>query len=353
MAEQTRGDGACGSARFAASKSDVGRPAVERLRQLVGQPLGRLERPPAPDAPHRVGRHRGVPDEREPGAARPPGRVRHLELAEDLRDPLAGRQIGRFGSPRKYASKFASRSRLNHDSRSLVWNVAIKRDPVVLRKRVGDVGVEQPQHASSRRSERQVSVVREIAEATVPHHPSLLARQLGDPRVAAVRRDDHPSRDLTFAPLAVDDPHARRPCARAEQGLGRLPEQSAPRPAPLPRARAPSDRASPAGCRTRSAGRRSRRPVADGSTRTESRARHRCERRRPPRSARPARAARSPALRSADEVRADRLVRRRVRPLLQQSDARPCPPEQRRRSAPGEARAHHHHVVIRRHGSTP
>ena len=268
-------------------------------RQLIGQPLGRLERPPAADAPNRVGRHRRVPDEREPGAARPPGRVRHVELAEDLRDPLAARQIGRVRETAEVRLEVRLEIALEPRLAVLGLERRHQRDPVVLRKRVGDVGVEQPHHHRVAGHERQVAVVREIAEAVVSHDPGLRRGQLADPRIPAVGGDDDPRRDVALAPLAVDRPHARRPAARAEQGVHGLSQQS-PRPRePRTPARAPSGRASRAGCRSRSGDRRTPRPAGDGSTRTESRAPRRCERRRRPRSARPARAARSPALRSA------------------------------------------------------
>ena len=329
------------------------RAAIECRRQLIGQPLGRLERPPAADAPNRVGRHRRVADEREPGAASPPGRVRHLELAEDLRDPLAARQIGRVRETAEVRLEVRLEIALEPRLTVLGLERRHQRDPVVLRKRVGDVGVEQPHHHRVAGHERQVSVVREIAEATVPHDPGLRRGQLADPRIPAVGGDDDPRRDVALAPLAVDRPHARRPAARAEQGVHGLSQHHLD-PGSLGRQLAhhrvellAPDVVAVAGIGELFAQRGTdpsvpspeRHAVANATGgldplgQPEPLDRRRCARR--------------------DEVGAHRLVGGGIRARLHQSDARPCPPEQCRRRTPGQARAHHHHVVISRHGSTP
>ena len=94
-----------------------------------------------------------------------------------------------------------------------------ERDPVFLRKRVGDVGIEQPQHDRVACRQRQVAVVGEVAEATVPHHASLRrpttsaiceSRPSAATTIRAAISRSRRSRSTTRTPVG--------PSVRAEQG---------------------------------------------------------------------------------------------------------------------------------------
>jgi len=60
------------------------RRGFECLRQLLGEPFRRLKCPSTADSPQRVGGHRRVAHEGDPGPTGRPHGVRHIELADDL-----------------------------------------------------------------------------------------------------------------------------------------------------------------------------------------------------------------------------------------------------------------------------
>ena len=277
----------------------VRRIAVQRLRELIGQPFARLEGPPATDAPCRIGRDGRVAHEGESRTTGRPHCVRHLELPENLRDALPLRKIWRTGQPSEVVLEV--RLDVPLEPRHAVPRLEGRhqRDAVVLREGVRDIGIEHPEQRPVARHERQVAVIREVAEAVVRLHAGRYSGHPGDLGATSVRPDDHASRDLPLVPLAVDHANSRRPSVGSHERGGPLPQHQLDARESRPRALASSDRAFDAECHSRTADADSRLQAADGSSHTASRRLRRCGLHPRPRSAPPARAARSSASHSA------------------------------------------------------
>ena len=197
--------------------------ADERVGRLLHEPVRALERPPAADAPQRIGGERGVADE---GQARPRGRpadVRQVELAQQLglaRGAAEVRGVRERGD--------VAHVRALEVVAELGQAVAVRRgedeaQAVLVGEGVGAVGLHEP-HPRAVAGRLHAAPVGPVEEAVVGAHAAPDPGHPRDVRVAAVGGDDEPPAQGAARAVAILDddsgacrrrrPAARSPCSR-------------------------------------------------------------------------------------------------------------------------------------------
>ena len=203
------------SAQLAAMTAPIARQAlVQRLgaeqggRDRVREPLRALHRPPAADAPQRIGRERRVADQREPRRDRPTDPVGHVELAEHgAHEPrLADRR--RVDHPGDEVDQRLRRVAPELGQQVFRGHRRVEGQAGVGRERGRPVRVRHPHRGVGRAVGPRSLEVAAVREAVVRAHAGAHSRQLGDARVASVGADDElaAQRRLRAVAVARHDP---------------------------------------------------------------------------------------------------------------------------------------------------
>jgi hypothetical protein len=324
--------------------------AAERRHDRVREPLGRLERPAAADAPQRVDRERGVADQREPGHGRPAQAVLHVELAQHRLHQLGVADRRRVGLVGEELDEHPLRVALELRQPRLRRHRGVERQPVVGREGGGPLRVGHPQRRVGRVRRRRPREVAAVGDPLVARAPLRHAPQLGDPRVAPVGADDKLAAQRRLAAVATVDDDARHGAGLVahQRSRGAAGEQlDARRPRRLPAQQRVELLAPQVEARvTRVARRHDPAPLRpDAQMRAHASGGERVlQQPKPLDHGHPG---------GLDVVRADPLEGGRIGLLLDERDARAAARQQDRGRAAGEAGADDHGVVVRPSGDDP
>ncbi len=161
------------------------------------QPLRGLQGPPASHSPQGIAGQGGVADERDARCGRLAAVQRVVDGAGDLRDAFGGVDGRCFGQGSDEFEEAALQVFPEGRQPLLVREHRHDRHPVVVRKRVGHVGLEKP-GVTDPAVQRKVAEVREIAEPRVLVQPRRHLGELRYGRVLAICADHQAGRDLAL-----------------------------------------------------------------------------------------------------------------------------------------------------------